>query len=149
VYGVVGLKTHAKMLLVTRREGKPCKRYGHLSTGNYNPRTARLYTDVSYLTATRADADVEHLFVHLASQSASAQAEPAAAGAVRIAHESSCAKIEALAPCGCAGNRHASSQDERADRRGADPGAGAPGSQGVKIDLIVRGACMLPPGCRA
>jgi hypothetical protein len=52
VYGVVGLKTHAKMLLVTRREGKgSCVRYGHLSTGNYNPRTARLYTDLSYLTA--------------------------------------------------------------------------------------------------
>jgi polyphosphate kinase len=51
VYGVVGLKTHAKMLLVTRREGKAMRRYGHLSTGNYNPRTARLYTDLSYLTA--------------------------------------------------------------------------------------------------
>ena len=47
VYGVVGLKTHAKMLLVTRREGKQLVRYAHLSTGNYNPRTARLYTDLS------------------------------------------------------------------------------------------------------
>ena len=51
VYGVVGLKTHAKMLLVTRREGRQLRRYGHLSTGNYNPRTAALYTDLSYLTA--------------------------------------------------------------------------------------------------
>jgi polyphosphate kinase len=51
VYGVVGLKTHAKMLLVTRREGRHLVRYAHLSTGNYNPRTARLYTDLSYLTA--------------------------------------------------------------------------------------------------
>jgi polyphosphate kinase len=51
VYGIVGLKTHAKMLLVTRREGKAPARYAHLSTGNYNPRTARLYTDVGYLTA--------------------------------------------------------------------------------------------------
>ena len=47
VYGVVGLKTHAKMLLVTRREGNRLRRYGHLSTGNYNVRTARLYTDLS------------------------------------------------------------------------------------------------------
>jgi polyphosphate kinase len=51
LYGVVGLKTHAKMMLLTRREGKQLKRYGHLSTGNYNPRTARLYTDFSHLTA--------------------------------------------------------------------------------------------------
>jgi polyphosphate kinase len=65
VYGVVGLKTHAKMMLVTRREGKSLKRYGHLSTGNYNPRTARLYTDVSHLTADMAlTSDVEHVFVH-------------------------------------------------------------------------------------
>ena len=46
------------------------KRYGHLSTGNYNPRTARLYTDLSYLTADpQLTADMEHLFVHIASQS--------------------------------------------------------------------------------
>jgi polyphosphate kinase len=70
VYGVVGLKTHAKMLLVTRREGKgQLRRYGHLSTGNYNPRTARLYTDLSHLTC---DADItedmDAVFRHLASQ---------------------------------------------------------------------------------
>ncbi|MFM1948902.1 MAG: Polyphosphate kinase, partial [Pseudomonadota bacterium] len=70
VYGVVGLKTHAKMLLVTRREGRLLKRYGHLSTGNYNPRTAKLYTDLSYLTCDpRMTADMETLFVHLASPS--------------------------------------------------------------------------------
>src|ERR1700749_2432423 len=56
VYGIVGLKTHAKLLLVTRREPGPrgstvLKRYVHLSTGNYNPRTARLYTDTGMLTA--------------------------------------------------------------------------------------------------
>ena len=51
VYGVVGLKTHAKMLLVTRREGKAMRRYGHLSTGNYNPVTATLYEDIGLLTA--------------------------------------------------------------------------------------------------
>src|SRR5947207_7393954 len=51
VYGVVGLKTHAKLLVVTRRESGGLRRYGHLSTGNYNPRTACLYTDVGYMTA--------------------------------------------------------------------------------------------------
>ncbi|WP_151702195.1 polyphosphate kinase 1 [Nitrincola alkalilacustris] len=55
VYGVVGYKTHAKMVLIVRREGNNLVRYCHLGTGNYHSGTARLYTDYSYLTA---DADV-------------------------------------------------------------------------------------------
>jgi polyphosphate kinase len=50
VYGLVGIKTHAKVLLVIRREGELLRRYVHLSTGNYNARTARLYTDLDLLT---------------------------------------------------------------------------------------------------
>ena len=51
VYGLIGFKTHSKMLLVTRREGGQLTRYAHLSTGNYNPKTAGLYTDLGLLTA--------------------------------------------------------------------------------------------------
>ena len=51
VYGVVGLKTHCKILLVIRREGDELKRYVHLGTGNYNPSTARLYTDLGLFTS--------------------------------------------------------------------------------------------------
>ena len=51
VYGLIGFKTHSKMLLVTRREGGRLVRYAHLSTGNYNPKTASLYTDLGLLTA--------------------------------------------------------------------------------------------------
>ncbi|NDC16238.1 MAG: hypothetical protein EBZ76_14040, partial [Synechococcaceae bacterium WB9_2_170] len=69
VYGVVGLKTHAKMMLISRREGAHIRRYVHLSTGNYNPRTAKLYTDISHLSADNTlTAEVESVFGLLASQ---------------------------------------------------------------------------------
>jgi polyphosphate kinase len=51
VYGLLGIKTHTKVCLVVRREGSDLRRYAHLSTGNYNARTARLYTDIDLLTA--------------------------------------------------------------------------------------------------
>ena len=69
VYGIVGLKTHAKLLLVTRRERQArLRRYAHLSTGNYNPKTARLYTDIGCLTADPdLTADADAVFQQLAS----------------------------------------------------------------------------------
>src|SRR3982751_1031392 len=68
VYGVVGLKTHAKMLLVTRREGDGLKRYAHLSTGNYNLATARQYTDIGYFSDDdELTGDVDAVFQQLAS----------------------------------------------------------------------------------
>jgi len=63
VYGVVGYKTHAKMIMVVRREGRALRRYVHLGTGNYHTRTARLYTDYGLLTADQAvGEDVNKLF---------------------------------------------------------------------------------------
>ncbi|MFO1417689.1 MAG: polyphosphate kinase 1 [Methylotetracoccus sp.] len=68
VYGIVGYKTHAKMLLVLRREGKHLRYYTHLGTGNYHPKTARLYTDYSLLTSDKdIGEDVRKLFVQLTS----------------------------------------------------------------------------------
>jgi len=71
VYGLLGLKTHAKCLLVVRREKGKLRRYVHVSTGNYNPTTARLYTDLSYFTS-RPDIceDVSSLFNLLTGYSA-------------------------------------------------------------------------------
>jgi polyphosphate kinase len=66
VYGVVGHKTHAKMLMVVRREEDKLKRYVHLSTGNYHPRTTKLYTDFGLFTANeQIGVDVSDIFVQL------------------------------------------------------------------------------------
>ena len=63
VYGLVGLKVHSKIALVVRREGEIIRRYVHLGTGNYNPVTARLYTDFGFLTADEETADdATHFF---------------------------------------------------------------------------------------
>jgi polyphosphate kinase len=63
VYGIVGLKTHAKVCLIVRREGSGIRRYAHVGTGNYNPSTARLYEDVGLLTADpELGADLSDLF---------------------------------------------------------------------------------------
>jgi polyphosphate kinase len=63
VYGLVGLKTHSKVCLVVRREGAGLRRYVHIGTGNYNPKTARLYTDLGLLTCRpELGADVTDLF---------------------------------------------------------------------------------------
>jgi polyphosphate kinase len=68
VYGVVGHKTHAKMLMVVRREEGKLRRYAHLGTGNYHPRTARLYTDFGLFTANeQICADVNEVFGQLTS----------------------------------------------------------------------------------
>jgi polyphosphate kinase len=71
IYGLLGLKTHAKALLVVRREKDKLRRYVHLSTGNYNPQTARIYTDFGLLTANREiGEDVTSLFNLLTGYSA-------------------------------------------------------------------------------
>ena len=153
LYGVVGLKTHAKMLLITRREGKRLVRYAHLSTGNYNPRTAKLYTDLSHLSAdTQLTQDVEHVFLHLASQSKLPKLHHLLVAPFQL-HRKMIEKIDAL----CADA--ASLREDRSSGRSAGRIVAkmnaltdealiasliSAGQRGVKIDLIVRGACMLP-----
>jgi polyphosphate kinase len=71
IYGLPGLKVHSKIALVVRREGEAIRRYLHLGTGNYNPITARLYTDISFFTADDAiGADASDLFNFLTGYSA-------------------------------------------------------------------------------
>jgi len=145
VYGVMGLKTHAKMLLVTRREGRNLVRYAHLSTGNYNPSTARLYTDVSYLTADPLLAsDIDNVFVHLASHSRLPKLNHILLAPFQL-HRKLLEKIDALGQAALLGKetrmviKTNALTDEDLMRALVKAG-----QCGVKIDLIVRGACMLP-----
>ncbi|MFZ3220618.1 MAG: polyphosphate kinase 1 [Rhodoferax sp.] len=145
VYGVVGLKTHAKMMLVTRREGKALRRYGHLSTGNYNPRTARLYTDVSHITADPVlTAEMEHVFVHLASQSRLPALRKLWMAPFYL-QRNLIAKIDRLGQAASQGKaaRIVAKMNSLTDEALIYSLMRA-GKQGVKIDLIVRGACTLP-----
>ncbi|MEN9889312.1 MAG: hypothetical protein RL559_1349 [Pseudomonadota bacterium] len=147
VYGVVGLKTHAKMLLITRREGKRLRRYGHLSTGNYNPRTARLYTDISYLSAdARMTADMDELFWHLASQNPLRRLSRLVAAPFHL-HARMLRWIGQCAAAARAGQpaRIALKMNALTDGPLIEALMEA-GQAGVQIDLIVRGACMLPAG---
>jgi len=145
VYGVVGLKTHAKMLLITRREGRHLVRYGHLSTGNYNPRTARLYTDISYLTAEPLlTADMDNVFVHLASQSRLPKLHHLLLAPFHLQRRL-IEKIDALGEAAAKGKktRIVAKMNALTDENLMLALVRA-GQRGVKIDLIVRGACMLP-----
>ena len=147
VYGIVGLKTHAKMLLVTRREQGDLRRYAHVSTGNYNPGTARLYTDLSYLTADEAlTADLDQVFLHLASQNRLPRLNKAMLAPFHL-HKGMLERIDATVAAAKAGKeariilKMNSLTDEPLAR------ALAHASQaGVQIDIIVRGACILPAG---
>ncbi|GHH50221.1 polyphosphate kinase 1 [[Pseudomonas] boreopolis] len=147
VYGVVGYKTHAKMLLIVRREGRKLRRYVHLGTGNYHSGTARAYTDLSLITA---DADIGN-DVHLLFQQLSGLAPR-----IRLKrllqspftlHPGVLQRIERetrLARAGRPGRIIAkmNALNEPQVVRALYEASQA----GVQIDLIVRGACTLRPG---
>ncbi len=153
VYGVVGLKTHAKMLLITRREetrtGHKLVRYAHMSTGNYNPRTARLYTDLAMFTADPEIAsDVEHVFQHMASQS-KVHALKRLWLAPFTMHRHLLEKIHAVRdaalakrPARIVVKMNALLEESLIEALVQAAQAGA------EVDLIVRGACILPPGIK-
>jgi polyphosphate kinase len=149
VYGVVGYKTHAKMCLVVRREENGLRHYAHLGTGNYHPRTARLYTDYGLFTAdAQICKDVHAVFLQLTSlgkvtklhrllQSpftlakalhTKIEREIDNAGKGKPAHI--IAKLNALVEPESIQALYRASQ------------------AGVKIDLIVRGMCSLRPGVK-
>jgi polyphosphate kinase len=152
VYGIVGLKTHAKLLLVTRREedeqgGVQLRRYLHLSTGNYNPRTARLYTDIGYLTADPGlTADADTIFHQLASQTRGEPLRHLVVAPFSL-HQRMLAHIEQVAQAARAGQpaRIVAKLNALTDPALIEALVRA-GQAGAHIRLIVRGACMLRPG---
>jgi polyphosphate kinase len=146
VYGVVGLKTHAKLALVIRREDGELRQYAHLGTGNYHPTTTKLYTDFGLLTAdTRLTAEVNEVFIHLTSLTKPKGLQSLWLAPFDLQREMIRAiRNEArIARLGRPGRIIATMNalvDESVIRA-----LYAASSDGVKIDLIVRGACSLRP----
>ena len=147
VYGVVGLKIHAKLALVLRRENGHLHYYAHLGTGNYHPTTTKIYTDFGLLTANAALAEeVNEIFIHLTSLTKSKKLNYLWQAPFSLHKEFIKAiRNEAeIARSGRPGRIIAKMNallDESVIRA-----LYAASNDGVKIDLIVRGACALRPG---
>ncbi len=149
VYGLIGHKTHCKCSLVVRREGKLLRRYVHLGTGNYNPKTARLYTDLSYFTAREEiTADVANLFNTLTGFSREPVFEHLLVAPYNL-HRRLQELIRREAENAAAGRpaRIIVKMNSLVDKATIDSLYAASGA-GVKIDIIVRGVCCLVPGVK-
>ncbi len=147
VYGIVGLKTHAKLLLVTRREQGRMRRYAHLSTGNYNARTARLYTDIGVLTADpEITSDADAVFQQLASLGKTRPLRQLLQAPFTL-HRQMIRLIEQVAQAAREGKpaRIVAKANALTDPPLIEALVAA-GRAGAQIDLVIRGACMLPPG---
>ncbi len=143
VYGIVGLKTHAKITLVVRQERSGIKRYCHVGTGNYNPTTARLYEDIGILSADPdLGSDLSELFNYLTGYSKQSRYSKllVAPGTLRPALLE-LIKRETDAPDG----RIVMKVNNLVDPTIIQALYNA-SSAGTEIDLIVRGICCLQPG---
>lgn len=144
VYGLVGLKTHAKCVLVVRNDEDGLRRYCHIGTGNYNSKTARLYEDVAYLTCDPdVGADVSQLFNHLTGYSR-ANRYRSLLVAPREMRAELVDLIEHEATFGAEG-RIVAKLNSLVDPVLIEALYDA-STAGVQIDLVVRGICSLVPG---
>lgn len=145
VYGMVGLKTHGKMLLVMRQEGKRIKRYAHVSTGNYNANTAKLYTDIcmltSNLTLTR---EIEYVFRHLTSQVALPRMRQLLVAPFNLQATMLRRISAAKRACMLGGQARIIAKMNSLTDAVLVKALVSAAQQGVTIDLIIRGACILP-----
>jgi len=147
MYGVVGYKTHAKMILIVRREGKLLRRYVHLGTGNYHAGTARLYTDIGLMTSNpEIAADVHGMFQQLSGLAPAMQLKRLMASPFTL-HKGLLSKIEREARLARAGKPgHIIAKMNALNEAGVIKALYEASQAGVKIELIVRGACCLRPG---
>ncbi len=147
VYGVVGFKTHAKMMLIVRREGTKLRRYVHLGTGNYHSGTARAYTDFGLVTADpRIGNDVHLIFQQLSGLAPSTKLECLLQSPFSL-HAGLLARIEREADHARAGRpARIIAKMNALNEPQVIRALYAASQAGVQIDLIVRGACTLRPG---
>jgi polyphosphate kinase len=147
IYGILGLKTHCKTTLIVRREGEELRRYVHLATGNYNPETSAVYTDLGLLTDDEEiGADSTELFNFLTAYSQHENYKKLLVAPINlrekmielINREAENARNGHFARIIAKVNRLADTKIIRALYEASQAG--------VKIDLIVRGICMLRPG---
>ncbi|MDG2090392.1 MAG: polyphosphate kinase 1 [Gammaproteobacteria bacterium] len=148
-YGVVGHKTHAKMILVIRREGRQLKRYVHLGTGNYHAKTARLYTDLGMLSSdTAITDDVQKVFQQLTALGKAGKLKKILQAPFTL-HKSMLEFIQIEIDNALKGepariiarmNSLVEPEIIKALYRASQAG--------VKVDLIVRGICCLKPGIK-
>ncbi|MDR0352846.1 MAG: polyphosphate kinase 1 [Opitutaceae bacterium] len=149
IYGLVGHKTHCKCSLIVRREGAALRRYAHLGTGNYNPKTARLYTDLSLFTAApHLTEDAANLFNTLTGFSLAPDFAHLLVAPHNL-HRRTQELIQAETARAAEGQpaRIIAKMNSLVDKDTIDNLYNA-SRAGVQIDLIVRGTCCLVPGIR-
>ncbi|MBK7641656.1 MAG: polyphosphate kinase 1 [Planctomycetes bacterium] len=147
VYGVVGYKTHAKLLLVVRREGAQMRNYVHLATGNYHAGTAKAYTDIGLLTCDKdIGEDVQRLFTELTGLGRSARLKRLRQAPFTL-QKNLIALIDQEADLARAGKpaRIAAKMNALVEPKIIQALYRA-SQAGVEIDLVVRGVCCLRPG---
>jgi polyphosphate kinase len=147
MYGVVGYKTHAKLLLIVRREADGMRRYCHLGTGNYHPGTARFYTDYGLFTSDEAiGTDVHEIFLQLTSLTQTPRLRRLLQSPFKL-HETLQSMIEREINHARAGKsaRLIAKLNALVDPQTIENLYRASGA-GVQIELIVRGVCALRPG---
>lgn len=147
VYGIVGHKTHAKMILVIRREGGELRRYAHLGTGNYHARTARIYTDFGLLTSDlELAADVQRIFHQLTTMGRSGALNKMVQSPFTL-HDTILGYIDGEIEHAKAGHKAGiTAKMNQLTEREVIEALYRASQAGVRVRLVVRGICSVRPG---
>ena len=147
IYGLVGLKVHSKIALVVRREGDLMRRYVHMGTGNYNPLTARIYTDLSLFTCDeQIGADATDLFNYLTGYSAKTEFRKLLVAPVSLRRRMEGLILREIEIARQGGKGHLIFKMNALEDRKMIKLLYRASQAGVQVDLLVRGLCCLRPG---